>query len=380
MSVRKRKWKTSTGELKEAWIVDYVDRDGDRHIETFERKKDAEARHDIVREGVRQGVHTAPSKSLTVAEAGENWIKRVEANGMRGKGPAEQGTLYQYRQHLNLHIAPRIGGTRLANLTKGRVEVFRDDLLDAMSRPLARKVFTSFKSILKTENYAHVAADVSIGISKRHKRPIEAGVDFPTPAEVRRFIPVATDIKRRALLRTVILTGLRASELRGLRWRDVDFNARELHVRQRADRFCKLGSPKSAMSRRTVPLAPEVAADLKEWRLACPKSELDLVFPNAGGGVEQHKSMLESTAPVLAAAGVVDNDGKPKYALHAYRHFYASWCINPVSRGGRGLSAKEVQALLGHETIAITMDIYGHLFPRGDDHAELAASTARLFG
>lgn len=106
-----------------------------------------------------------------------------------------------------------------------------------------------------------------------------------------------------------------------------------------------------------------------------------LVFRNVSGKVEQHKSMLESTAPVLVAAGVVDKakkdkDGKPgpKYALHAYRHFYASWCINPVSRGGRGLSAKEVQALLGHETIQVTMDIYGHLFPRGDDGAELAAA------
>jgi len=45
MSVRKRKWVTSKGEAKEAWIVDYADQDGDRHIQTFERKKDADARH-----------------------------------------------------------------------------------------------------------------------------------------------------------------------------------------------------------------------------------------------------------------------------------------------------------------------------------------------
>src|SRR5262249_53731331 len=233
----------------------------------------------------------APAKSVTVTEAGQNWITRVEANGMRGKGPAEQGTLYQYRQHLSLHIAPRLGGLKLANLTKASVESFRDDLLKSMSRPLARKVLTSFKSILRTANYAHVAADVSIGTSKRHKRPIESGVDFPTPAEVRRIIEAATDTGHRALLRTAILTGLRASELRGLRWRDVDFKARELRVHQRADRFCKLGSPKSAMSRRTVPLAPEAVTDLKEWRLACPKGELDLVFPNAGGKVVQHRNM-----------------------------------------------------------------------------------------
>jgi integrase len=381
MSVRKRKWVVkSTGEQREAWIVDYIDQDGDRHIETFERKKDADVRHDEVGMAVRQGIHTAPSKSVTVAEAGQTWIKRVEANGMRGSGPAEEATLYQYRQHLNLHIAPRIGGIKLANLTQGRIESFRDDLLASMSRPMARKVLTSLKSILKAAKHAHVAADVSIGKSKRDQRKIEAGRDFPTPAEIKRIVEAAKDSKRRALLLTAALTGLRASELRGLRWRDVDLNGRELHVRQRADRYCKLGSPKSAMSRRTVPLPGELVTALKEWKLACPKGEGDLVFPTIGAQVEHHSNMLHGLAPVMIDAGVVAKDGTPKYALHAFRHFFASWSINPKERGGRGLSAKEVQALLGHETISITMDIYGHLFPRGDDHAELDSSTRRLLG
>jgi len=82
----------------------------------------------------------------------------------------------------------------------------------------------------------------------------------------------------------------------------------------------------------------------------------------------------------MTGAGVLDREGGPKYGLHAFRHFFASWCINPKDRGGRALSAKEVQTLLGHETIQITMDIYGHLFPRGDDQAELDASTKRLLG
>jgi hypothetical protein len=68
MSVRKRTWTTAKGEAKEAWIVDYVDQEGDRHIETFDLKKDADAYHDEVRINVRKGTHTAPSKSLTVAE------------------------------------------------------------------------------------------------------------------------------------------------------------------------------------------------------------------------------------------------------------------------------------------------------------------------
>lgn len=76
----------------------------------------------------------------------------------------------------------------------------------------------------------------------------------------------------------------------------------------------------------------------------------------------------------MVAAGVTDSKGRPKYALHAFRHFFASWCINPKERGGRELPAKVVQQLLGHSSIVMTLDRYGHLFPRGDDRSELAAS------
>jgi integrase len=66
--------------------------------------------------------------------------------------------------------------------------------------------------------------------------------------------------------------------------------------------------------------------------------------------------------------------------LHALRHFYASWCINSKGDGGLGLSAKVAQARLGHSTIAMTLDTYGHLFPRGDDGSELAAAEKSLLG
>ena len=62
MSVRKRTWKTSNGE-KEAWIVDYRDQQGARHIHTFARKKDADAYYATIKVNVRQGVRTAPSKT-----------------------------------------------------------------------------------------------------------------------------------------------------------------------------------------------------------------------------------------------------------------------------------------------------------------------------
>jgi integrase len=375
MSVRKRTWTTRKGETKEAWIVDYADQDGERHIRTFDRKKDADDYHATVRVDVRQGVHTAPSKSVTIAEAAESWIKRVEADG------AERTTIRQYRQHIDLHIMPRIGKLKLAHLTPKKIEDFRDDLLANLSRPMARKVLTSLKSLLKVAKHAHIAADVSIKRVKRSERKLEVGIDIPTTDEIRRLLGAAAEagIRPRTLLLTVIFTGLRASELRGLRWRDVALKQGELRVHQRADRYCMIGRPKSETSVRTIDLGPRVVSALKEWKLACPKGEDGLVFPTAEGKIEHHANMLRSLAPVMIAAGVVDKDGKPKYALHAFRHYFASWCINRTKDGGRELPPKNVQQLLGHSSIVMTLDRYGHLFKRGDDGTELAAAEAALW-
>jgi len=373
MSVRKRKWKTRLGEEKESWICDYVDQDGDRHIQTFGKKKDADAYHDKVRTDVRVGApHVAPSKSIMVEAAAEKWLNAVKARAN------ERGTLAQYEQHARLHILPRLGKHKLAHLTDAKLESFRDDLVQKLSLPMARKVLTSFKSLLKVAKHAHTA-DLSVGRSKRSKRKLEVGRDIPKPQEIKRLIEaVKDDAQMRALLLTAALCGLRASEIRGLRWTDIDLKSGELHVRQRADRYNTIGPPKSAAGTRTIPLGPDVVTGLKVWKLACPKGELDLVFPTQAGSVMYHKNMLESLAPVMKAAGVVTRSGNPKYGLHAFRHFFASWCINRRTDGGRELPAKVVQGLLGHSSIVMTLDIYGHLFPRGDDRAELAAATSAL--
>jgi integrase-like protein len=90
-----------------------------------------------------------------------------------------------------------------------------------------------------------------------------------------------------------------------------------------------------------------------------------LVFPISTGAVEHHKNMVRSLEPVMKAAKVINKEGEPKYALHAFRHYFASWCLNTESRGGLGLPPQDVQRLLGHSSIVMTLDVYGHLFPGG---------------
>ena len=378
MSVRKRKWITRKGEAKEAWLVDYTDQDGERHIRTFDRKKEADEYHATVGVDVRHGTHTPHSKSRSVSEAAEDWIAFVQLEGR------ERSTVNQYRQHVKYHINPRIGREKLAKLTTPRVNKFRDDLLANLSRVQAKKVLTSLKALLKDAkrrgNVAqNVALDVSISADKRGKGKLKVGVDIPTPDEIKRIIHAASG-RHRPLLLTLIFTGLRSSELRGLRWQDVDLHRGELHVRQRADQFNEIGKPKSESGDRTIPLGPLVRNALKEWKLACPKGELGLVFPNGNGNLESHVNIIRRIlCPVQVAAGVVNTKGAAKYpGMHALRHFYASWCINREKDGGLELPLKTVQERLGHSSILMTSDVYGHLFPRGDDGSELAAAEKLL--
>jgi integrase len=380
MSVRKRKWTTRSGEVKEAWIVDYADQDGERHIKTFNRKKEADAYAQQVGVDVRTGTHTPVSKSITVAQAAEDWLKAVELEGR------EASTLAQYRQHAR-HITERIGNYKLANLTTPRLNSFRDELLASMSRAMARKILSSIKSLLRdAQRRGNVAQNVALAVKridadKRGKSRLKVGVHIPTMEEVRAIIAAAVG-PQRPLLVTAVFTGLRASELRGLLWDAVDLKRSELHVRQRADRYNEVGKPKSKAGHRVVPFGPVVANTLREWKLACPKGELGLVFPTESGRIAGHNNLVRALKAAVHSAGLTDSKGRAKYTgLHALRHFYASWCINPLDRGGQGLPPKVVQERLGHSSILMTMDTYGHLFPDSADvHTRLAAAERALLG
>lgn len=401
MSVRKRTWKNSDGTQGEAWVASYTSQKGGkrtRHIRSFDRKRDADDFHASVSADKRSGLHVPDSQSIMVAEAGRLWLQSCESAGL------ERSTLVSYREHLNLHIIPLLGTEKLSRLTMPMVRAFEDRLAIDRSPAMVRKVRSSLGAILSdAQERGLVGQNVVRNLRARRKRGKEAradrrqkgklkiGAHIPAPEEIRALIQTF-DNRWRPLLLTAIFTGLRASELRGLRWCDVNLKTGELHVRQRADYFNRIGQPKSESGERTIPLPPMVVTALREHRLSCPKGKLDLVFPNNKGNVQTLTNIIRrGLKPAMIAAGVtvpvLDEDGKPtvdgegrpivaaKYTgMHSLRHFYASWCINRRVDGGLELPLKLVQARLGHATITLTADRYGHLFPRGDDGDELAAA------
>ncbi|KGT76444.1 integrase [Bradyrhizobium japonicum] len=406
MSVRTHTWTTKSGEQRQAYLVQYstaeLDKRGKRkrHVKFFDRKKEADAFHAQVRVDVSKGVHVPASKSIAVEAAGRNWIDSC--------GDLERTTVDGYQQHLNLHINPYLGGVKLSALTVAIVRDWQDKLRKGVPAPgqtqaeprtadMVKRVTTSLGSLIgDAVERGHVGTNVVRNLRANRKRGkerkaerrakgrLKIGVDIPTPVEVDAILGAATG-RWRPLLLVAVRCGLRASELRGLPWSEVDLKKGEIHVRQRADAYNRIGPPKSESGERTVPIPPATIKALKEWKLNCPRNasrELHYVFPNGEGNIENHANIVtRGLAPTLIAAKVTapDDSEAPKYSgLHALRHFFASWCINRKVDGGLELPLKVVSERLGHSNIAITADLYGHLFPRSDDSKELAAAEGKF--
>jgi integrase len=415
MSVRKREWTTPKGEAKSAWVVDYTDGNGTRRLKTFKLKKLADQFAATANVEVRQGVHVADSASATVKQAGAFWLSSATASGL------ERSTIDQYRQHVELHINPLIGEQLLSRITVPVIRQFEDDLRASDRSPaMVKKVLVSLGSLLADAQERGLVVRNAVrekgrarqkGKERRHEKrqkgKLKVGVDIPTREDVKAIVG-ALEGRWRPLLLVAIFCGLRASELRGLRWVDVDIEKKLIHVRQRADRFNDIGRPKSEAGERSVPAPPIVINALKEWKLVYGRpviryeqdgtaireqsSPEHLVFPNGVGKVESLGNIINrGLIPVQLRAGVSIPTGEKngegeevtqaKYTgMHALRHFYASWCINARADGGLELPPKVVQERLGHSSIIMTMDVYGHLFPRHDNGDELADAERSLLG
>jgi integrase len=390
-TVRKRK--LPSGLIR--WRASYTDGAGIRRKKQFARKSDADAWLVETCRDVARGIHTPGSVSPTVKEAGALWIKRCNEKQL------EAMTIKGYEEHCELHIYPFIGAKKLSDLTVPAVNAFADQLRNAdRSAQMIKKIVRSLGSIFKEarrRGLSNVAPTVGIDLDLPERddpRPV-----IPTKAELQAIISGATARKSRlwrALTLVAIFCGLRASELRGLRWADVDLDGRLINVTQRADASHNIGKLKSKAAYRSLRLSPLVLNALREWKLACPKGDLDLVFPNGLGKVESYANLIDrGFGPIQIAANVTvltpvtDDAGKPiinnagepvmreaaRYGLHALRHACASLWIE------QGHNPKQIQILMGHSSIKVTFDTYGHLFTDSEADQRAAESVElRLLG
>jgi integrase len=366
-SIRKRTLRS--GQV--AWQCDYVDPGGKRRHRQFETKREADAFLTRAKAQVASGVHVADSASVTVAVAADLWLRACDEAGL------ERSTTLHYGQHVKEHIKPFIGNAKLTQVTTPKVYAYVDTLkANGRSPEMVRRAVQSLGRVFKfAKGRGLVGHNPVLGVKIQSSKRGKGRVQIPSRDELRAILNAAQD-RWRPLIVVALFTGLRASELRGLAWCAVDLNRKVIHVRQRADAWKKLGPPKTDAGTRDVPLAPIVVNTLREWKLACPKGELDLVFPTGAGNVEDHPNIISrGWNPTQVAASVVTTTGAPRYNFHTLRHAAASMFIE------QGMNPKRIQSVMGHSSIQVTYDVYGHLFTDDDaDQKAMQAIEARLLG
>jgi integrase len=397
-TVTKRKWVDAKGGRKEAWRVSYVDASGERRHVQRRTKKDADAYALTVEFEKRLGVHVPDADSLTVKDASQVWLATAEADG------CDRGTIKSYREISNGHIIPLLGAKKLSRLTAPEVVAFKDALLKTRSRAMTAKAVRHLSMILgEALRRGLVGQNVARGVTV--KRPRQDGkrqrlamrADVPPKEHLKRLLEAAErlgeeDPRLPVLLPVVMLAGLRASEARAFAWPNANLGTcASLTVTQRADRWNDIGPPKSDAGYRNIPIGPALTRRLKAWKLRCPPSPLNLMFPAArrdrrwrsdrgelGYGPIKQGAFSDLFLKVQVKAGLAIDTGrkdakgqtiwKARYGWHDLRHVAASNWLND------GIDLKRLQTWIGHENIQLTIDVYGHLIADARKDAALAAS------
>jgi integrase len=350
---------------REAWQLVYdlpPGPDGKRRQKTETvrgPKKAAQIRLREVLGAVDQGRVADPGK-MTVGEYLDDWLAGLTRAGT---------TIERYEQNLRNHIKPELGHLRLSALTTARIEALYKAKLQThsgasvqlMGAILGKALGRAAKIGLISRNPCH---DVEEKPKAKRKE-----ARFLAPEEKARFVAATEGSPYRALLLTLLGTGLRLSEARALGWKHVDLDAGVIHVRRNADRHnVIIDTLKTETSRRTITIPGVLVGLLREHhkylleeklRLRHIWQDLGLVFPRSDGGVLGISALDWPMRKLCEKAGV-------SISPHSLRHTHASDLI------AAGVHAKVVQERLGHASIVITLDRYGHLFPGSQDQAAKA--------
>jgi integrase len=375
-TIKKRRWRTASGEEREAWLLRYTDSIGKRRAKQFPKKGDAEGYRIKAGWELAQGIHTPDAASITVEAAFKLWLARARAEKL------ERSTIKSYEEIGRLHIVPLIGGDKLSKLSMPGVQAFVDTLLLTRSKAMTAKALGALSSMIaEAQRRGLVAQNVASGVKVVRPKRDRKRIVVPPKEHLRAMLETAQaefpDFY--PLLLTVALTALRSSEIRGLRRVDVNLRTGELTVCQRADQWGEIGPPKSAAGYRTVPIPPLLVSELRKWMLRAPKSPLGLLFPNSDGGVRLHSNLLNREYwPVQLAAGLAKGTGKVDgegraivralYDFHSLRHFAASAWIK------QRVDLKRLTTWLGHASVQTTLDVYGHLIRDEQGDAAIAAA------
>ncbi len=310
----------------------------------------------------------------------------------KSEGGVSLRTWQDYRYQIEKNVTPGLGGISLAELKPREVDLWMKSLRE---RGLGNRTVEYAQAVLRRalqfavewEILDRNPAAARFRAAKRKRTPTTNAmrIRFLDPDETRTFLDVIQGDRHEALYALAVTTGLRPEEIYGLRWKDVNLDGCKLTVNQvlsktrrrkgeQVPRF-QFGPPKTEKSRRTIDFPEFVRDVLQDERRRLMEvralagirwQDSGLVFPSEIGTPLEERNVLRRFQNICKANEL------PKLRVYDLRHTHASLLIH------EGVHPKRISERLGHSSIKLTMDTYGHLFEGSD--RDSAAKMEKLLG
>lgn len=362
------------------WVIDFYDQDGVRRWHTMPKgntRKDANEKMGELEREVRQENYIPPKSIPLFSEVADSWLDSK-------KSEIRHTTHNQYNGHVENHLKPAFEYLKINQVSFDVIERFKAERLETGVTPFTlSKILTTLGQVL---TYAVRSRYIDFNPAREVKKPKgDRGDDeheemvILQPKQIRALFYAAEDHWERMLFMAAVLTGMREGELLGLKWSDVNWVSRQVEV-NRTYNHGQFYKPKSKASRRKIDMTPELVNELKKWKLACLPSDLDLVFPSGARTPTDAANMLKRRFfPALNRAKL------PRIRFHDLRHTFAALVWDQTK------DPKYLQVQLGHSSVQMTLDIYGHLMKKtnqeaatklgaavfGDDGSKMVAATKK---
>lgn len=368
--VRNARASKSAGKDVYSFKVPYRDANGKQTSETFTTFKAAERFRNKVRRQRDEGFAIDPKAGrISVQAYADQWLAIAQAK--------RANTYRLYETHMRLHIVPALGGRQLRAVTRDDVQKFVNGLSLTLGPVTVRHVYKTlvalFRAALNLDRMVAVSPCVGIVLPEVPDRTVEV-----LTADEVRTVAARMPKRWRAAVLLAAGTGMRISEIAGLSWDRVDLNAGTVTIDRQMSAQQLLGPVKTRRSRRVVPMPAVVVEALRAHRKAFPPVVREV-------GDVDGKTMHRAALVFIRRDGTpanADNIRKPfnrardkvglasSVCFHVLRHTYASLLI----AAGTHLTA--IQERMGHASIKVTSDIYGHLYPAEDDRTRKAIDDA----
>ena len=353
----------------------FLKHEGRKLRKTFPTQAAARSwRVDALRDAGRGQLRT-PTK-LTVAAAASELLAGM-ADGTvptRAGGRYKPSVIRSYDSALRITLLPELGDVRLSELRRADVQDLADRLTaDGRSASSVQNTLDPLRVIYRRAIRRDLlAVDPTKGLELR--RPDGRRERIAAPDEARALLDALPD-EDQALWATALFAGLRRGELQALRWTDIDLDGRVIRVERGWDAKEGEQAAKSKAATRKVPIIARLAPILAAHKLATGRDGDQLVLgitgeePFAPSTVRRRALVAwgwkqatsrERTGPRTVWVRLRE-DALDPIGLHEARHTCASLMI------ASGANAKALSKIMGHASISVTFDVYGHLMPGGED-------------